>query len=302
MASNIFNVPSTGTSGTTTISATTRAIRQNVNGVSTLSVSDGNKTLSATLTQYFKPKITRSGSGTIAGSGGTMSVAVSTPYEFWFRNVPNNIGTITSGGVDYKNTNPISSGTYAFSVDVLANNGQQRTDYLEMAFQKINGTYSYNNADASDFKFAYTQESGSTIPAEDMVVEFGDITPDKEHQIDSYTLQNGVIEIYNGANLLKMIGVNGDASDWYFQGVTTFAAATTALTNATLNVDFGRMSWNDFMYPDIIVDVTINNDVTISMTWSVDTLTGGISGLDLTRYASGNYVYLEIGVSVRQNI
>ena len=163
--STYFDAPISG-SGNGTIVINAKTLNNGSSSRSAvLTISNGEKTANSTLSQRFKPTFQRSGSGNIPSSGGSMTVSVNSQYPFYFRNNPSNIGAITSGGVDYKDNPSINGGSWTFNVSVGANaTTSGKTETLEMAFQKLDGTYSFNNPDAGDYSFTFYQESGSTTP------------------------------------------------------------------------------------------------------------------------------------------
>lgn len=163
--STYFDAPVSG-SGDGTITVNAKSLNNGTSSRSAvLSISNGEKTVNSTLYQRFKPTFSRTGQGNIPSSGGSMTVSVNSQYPFYFRNNPSNIGAITSGGVDYKDNPSISGGSWTFNVSVGANaTTSGKTETLEMAFQKLDGTYSFNNPDAGDYSFTFYQESGSTTP------------------------------------------------------------------------------------------------------------------------------------------
>ena len=164
--STYFDAPASGT-GNNTISISSKTLNTGTTvNSSTLQVTSSGKTVSASLSQLYRPRVSRTDSGEISGSGGTLSLSVNSPYPFYFRNNPSSVSSITYGNTDYKNVNPISSGTYAFNVAISQNSGlSARTETIEMAFQRQDGSYSYNSDDANLFKVSFTQASGGTAPS-----------------------------------------------------------------------------------------------------------------------------------------
>lgn len=204
---------------------------------------------------------------------------------------------LLSGGTLLNQQNVSGSESKSFAIS--ANNTQSAKTYT-LSGVTTDGLH-------SDVKNVIQNAAGSgpepPTPSEDYTVEFLSISPDKMHSdIDSYTLSNGLITLLNGSDTLGMVGVNGNGSNWGFNSSVSFTASTSALTNVTMNIDFGGMTWNTFMYPDIIVEVTLNTNETVTMTYSIDGLSNGISGIDLTQYASGNNISLEFFVTVRANV
>ena len=129
-----FNINPTSGTGNATITVTpisTNNTEQNL--VTTLTVSDGNKTKTVTLTQLFKPTITQfGGSQNVPATGGTLMYTVRSYYDFTFFNVPNYI-TITSsdGTIIYnqgqKITAPENGWMYIFLRVAANNTTSQRT-------------------------------------------------------------------------------------------------------------------------------------------------------------------------------
>ena len=123
---------------------------------------------------------------------------------------------------------------------------------------------------------------------------------DKQHSdIDGWNLPDGSIVVQTGATQLGTASLYGDESNISMVGLS-FTANT--LTAATINVDLSQMLWNTALHPDICVDVTLNANETITLTYSIDSLTGGFSGVDLTQYAHGDSITLDFMISVRDNI
>lgn len=161
--STIFSGTTTGTSGNTTIQVYTLSANTGSTRTATLSVNNGEETGTVSLSQYPKPVMSRSGSGTIPASGGTVSFSVNSAYPFFFRNTPSNVSDITAGGQSYISGN-VPAGTYAFDATIGLNPSTASTsDVIEMAFQRFDGAYSYTRPDAASFRVPYQQE-GSDEP------------------------------------------------------------------------------------------------------------------------------------------
>lgn len=161
--STIFSGTTTGTSGNTTIQVYTLSANTGSTRTATLSVNNGEETGTVSLSQYPKPVMSRSGSGTIPASGGTVSFSVNSAYPFFFRNTPSSVSDITAGGQSYISGN-VPAGTYAFDATIGSNPSTASTsDVIEMAFQRFDGAYSYTRPDAASFRVPYQQE-GSDEP------------------------------------------------------------------------------------------------------------------------------------------
>lgn len=152
----------------------------------------------------------------------------------------------------------------------------------------------------SDVKNVIQNAATPEPPSEDYTIQYGDIFIDQDHSdLTGYSLTGGTITILNNNTTLKMVGVNGNENGLTLEGNTPWSASTSALTNCTINVDFGNLSWNQFLNPDVKVSVTINGDAVINMQYSQDGLSNGIPNVDLTQYASGNSIRLDVGVVFR---
>lgn len=137
-------------------------------------------------------------------------------------------------------------------------------------------------------------------PSEDYTIQYGDISIDQDHSdITGYSLTGGTITILNNNSTLKMVGVNGDENGLSLEGNIPWTASTSALTNCTINVDFGNLQWNQFLNPDVKIIVTINGDTVINMQYSQDGLSNGIPNVDLTQYANNQSIRLDVGVIFR---
>lgn len=137
-------------------------------------------------------------------------------------------------------------------------------------------------------------------PSEDYTIQYGDISIDQDHSdLTGYSLTGGTITILNNNSTLKMVGVNGDENGLTLEGNTPWSASSTALTNCTINVDFGNLQWNQFLNPDVKIIVTINGDAVINMQYSQDGLSNGIPNVDLTQYANNQSIRLDVGVIFR---
>ena len=242
MASNTFNAPTSGT-GSGTINISTKALNSGTTVLgAVLSVSNNDSGTSATLRQLYRPRVSRTDSGEIPGSGGTMAISVDSPYEFWFRNNPSNVNSIKVGNTDYKAVNPISSGTYAFNVAISQNSTHSaRTDTLEVAFQKMNGTYSFNNSDSSLYRITYTQASGGTepVPVEQSIALSATSPIGSGETLLSYSVSAnpaGYVYLVSGNTTLGTQGVSGETAGSFLVGSNPITSARTfTLSGVTLD-------------------------------------------------------------------
>ena len=155
----------------------------------------------------------------------------------------------------------------------------------------------------SDVKNVVQNAGGSTpptppTPVVDYNVEWGMITIDKEHSDIYWSLNDGSIEVYTGATLLGSAEMNGDDSGL---GLVGFNFTGNTLSAASITFDFSHMSWNTALNPDICIDIMVNNDESITLTYSMDGLTGGFGAVNLEQYASGDYIVLDFQIRVRAN-
>lgn len=143
--------------------------------------------------------------------------------------------------------------------------------------------------------------SGPTPPTPtiDYNIDWGMISLDKIHSdIDGWTLPEGSIEVYKGASLLGSATMYGDESGVALMGLSFTG---NSLSAASITFDFSQMSWNTALHPDICLDITVNNDETVTLTYSMDGLTGGFGSINLEQYAQNDSITLDFTISVRAN-
>lgn len=180
MASTRFSAPASGQSSTTAITVSSTTL--NTSGgayTATLTVNNGGNSVNATLIQRSRPTITRTDSGTLPGSGGTLAFSVNSDYAFYFRDNPSNLTDIRRNGESVLNVPSFNPGAYSFSALIGVNSSTATTTSdLGIAFTKLNGTQSYNNPDASLFRISYSQSgyTGETPTTEVRVPIYFDYT------------------------------------------------------------------------------------------------------------------------------
>lgn len=160
MPSNYFKIDSSSGSGDKRVTVTTlgkNTSTEKRNGLVTVS-SPASVALSRTveLVQYYAPRIQFVGDPVyypVSAKGGTLTLNIDSPYDYWFVNTPSIVSSIESDGTDWK-TGTVPAGQKTFTVTVDPTVEPERLLYnLQIAFNLFNGTVSINNPDG---KYGFT--------------------------------------------------------------------------------------------------------------------------------------------------
>lgn len=154
MSSNYFKIDSSSGSGDKTVTVTTlgkNTTAEKRNGrVTVSSPTTVAPTKTVELVQYYAPRIQFVGDPVyypISAKGGTLTLNIDSPYDFWFANVPSVVSSINWDGIDWKSRN-VPAGQKSFTVTVLPTVEPERLLYnIQIAFNLFNGTVSINNPD-----------------------------------------------------------------------------------------------------------------------------------------------------------
>ena len=187
-------------------------------------------------------------------------------------------------------TTSVSSGTSINNFSIPANTGSTQITWV------LSGQTTDSQATASK----NVVQNGYVAPPVLMYITFDSITNDKQSgDLDNWTITDGYITVNQGATELYSVGVQGNASTIGFNGYTTFQAYDTGLTNVSILVNFSDISWNTTLAPNgIYATITLNSDQSITFD-SDGGMSGAFDNIDLTQYASGEYITLDFWVRIR---